>query len=51
MPLKKGKNGAVISTDIEQLVKGGRVQKQAVQKAMKAAGKGRKKTASKPTAC
>lgn len=38
MPLKKGKSKAVVSSNIEELVKTGRPQKQAVAIAMNQAG-------------
>ena len=43
MPLRKGKSKSVVSSNIRELVKSGRPQRQSVAIAMSKAGKSRKK--------
>jgi len=43
MPLKKGSGQKVIQSNIREMVKSGRPQKQAIAAAMRSAGKKRKK--------
>ena len=43
MPLKKGRSKKVVSSNIEELIRSGRPQKQAVAIALRKAGKARKR--------
>ena len=47
MPLKKGRSRKVVSSNIEEMVRAGHPQAQAVAAAMKQAGKARKKRKAK----